>query len=316
MVVVMALVVAGVAAALLYTRTGTPVESAAPLAPANSVAVIDPATDRMVGWVPVGKHPASIVASGDSVWVASVVDKTITRIDPSTREVLARIRLDATPTALAAGEFGSVWVAAGLANAILQIDPQSNEVFQTVNLGGCCRGPSGIAVDGDAVWVTGPPGTRRVQPGLHPVTATIEGTGTGGALAALSHHIWITDGWETVTVVEPFSNSVSFTVRVRDSAGALAERTFAIGLFGASVLAATVIPLTTAYVVCESFGWESGVSRRFREAPVFMGLYTALIAIGALGSGLSFLWILLSPQRHLREMPEPVDDTVAEPAPA
>ena len=41
-------------------------------------------------------------------------------------------------------------------------------------------------------------------------------------------------------------------------------------------------PLTTAYAVCESFGWESGVSRRFREAPVFMGLYTALIVIGAL----------------------------------
>jgi MFS family permease len=40
------------------------------------------------------------------------------------------------------------------------------------------------------------------------------------------------------------------------------------------------------------------------------------IAIGAIGSGLSFLWILLSPQRHLREMPEPVDDSVAEPAPA
>jgi NRAMP (natural resistance-associated macrophage protein)-like metal ion transporter len=65
-------------------------------------------------------------------------------------------------------------------------------------------------------------------------------------------------------------------------AGGLAEGMFAFGLFGASVLAATVIPLTTAYAVCESFGWESGVSRRFREAPVFMGLYTALIVIGAL----------------------------------
>ncbi|HET7636510.1 MAG TPA: divalent metal cation transporter, partial [Candidatus Limnocylindria bacterium] len=41
-------------------------------------------------------------------------------------------------------------------------------------------------------------------------------------------------------------------------------------------------PLTTSYTVCESFGWESGLSRRFSEAPVFMGLYTALIVIGAL----------------------------------
>jgi NRAMP (natural resistance-associated macrophage protein)-like metal ion transporter len=64
-------------------------------------------------------------------------------------------------------------------------------------------------------------------------------------------------------------------------AGNLAEGLFAIGLFGASVLAATVLPLTTSYAVCESFGWESGVSRRFSEAPVFMGLYTALIVVGA-----------------------------------
>jgi Mn2+/Fe2+ NRAMP family transporter len=65
-------------------------------------------------------------------------------------------------------------------------------------------------------------------------------------------------------------------------AGDFAQALFAFGLFGASVLAATVMPLTTSYTVCESFGWESGVSRRFREAPVFMGLYTALILIGAL----------------------------------
>ncbi|HEX5395993.1 MAG TPA: Nramp family divalent metal transporter [Candidatus Limnocylindria bacterium] len=65
-------------------------------------------------------------------------------------------------------------------------------------------------------------------------------------------------------------------------AGDFAQALFAFGLFGASVLAATVMPLTTSYTVCESFGWESGVSRRFSEAPVFMGLYTALIVIGAL----------------------------------
>ena len=64
-------------------------------------------------------------------------------------------------------------------------------------------------------------------------------------------------------------------------AGNFAKALFAFGLFGASVLAATVMPLTTSYAVCESFGWESGVSRKFSEAPVFMGLYTALIAIGA-----------------------------------
>ncbi|HEY0071801.1 MAG TPA: Nramp family divalent metal transporter [Chloroflexia bacterium] len=57
---------------------------------------------------------------------------------------------------------------------------------------------------------------------------------------------------------------------------------FGIGLFGASMLAAGVLPLATAYSVSESLGFEKGVSLSFREAPVFMGLFTALIAIGAL----------------------------------
>lgn len=82
-------------------------------------------------------------------------------------------------------------------------------------------------------------------------------------------------------------------------AGEAATLLFAFGLFGASVLAATVMPLTTAYAVCESFGWESGVSRRFGEAPVFMGLYTALIVVGALVvliPGLPLIGVILASQ--------------------
>jgi Mn2+/Fe2+ NRAMP family transporter len=82
-------------------------------------------------------------------------------------------------------------------------------------------------------------------------------------------------------------------------AGGFAEGLFAFGLFGASVLAATVMPLTTSYAVCESFGWESGVSRRFGEAPAFMGLYTGMIVIGALVvllPGLPLIGVILSSQ--------------------
>ena len=82
-------------------------------------------------------------------------------------------------------------------------------------------------------------------------------------------------------------------------AGNFAKALFAFGLFGASVLAATVMPLTTSYAVCEAFGWESGVSRRFSEAPAFMGLYTALIVIGAvvvLVPGLPLIGVILVSQ--------------------
>lgn len=64
-------------------------------------------------------------------------------------------------------------------------------------------------------------------------------------------------------------------------AGPYAEILFAIGLVGASLLAAGVLPLATAYAVCEAFGFERGISHGFSEAPVFMGIYTGMIVIGA-----------------------------------
>jgi NRAMP (natural resistance-associated macrophage protein)-like metal ion transporter len=56
---------------------------------------------------------------------------------------------------------------------------------------------------------------------------------------------------------------------------------FSAGLFNASIFAACILPLSTAYSVCEGLGFESGVSKRMREAPVFYGLYTLLIVVGA-----------------------------------
>src|SRR6266542_1663600 len=56
---------------------------------------------------------------------------------------------------------------------------------------------------------------------------------------------------------------------------------FAAGLFNASLFAACIQPLSTAYSVCEGLGFESGVNKRFREAPIFYWLYTLLIVVGA-----------------------------------
>lgn len=64
-------------------------------------------------------------------------------------------------------------------------------------------------------------------------------------------------------------------------AGPYAEKLFAVGLFGASMLAAGVLPLATAYSISEALGFEKGVSRSFREAPIFLGVFTFLVSIGA-----------------------------------
>jgi NRAMP (natural resistance-associated macrophage protein)-like metal ion transporter len=64
-------------------------------------------------------------------------------------------------------------------------------------------------------------------------------------------------------------------------AGQYAYILFAVGLFNASLFAASILPLSTAYTVCEGLGFESGVGLKFGEAPVFYWLYTLLIVSGA-----------------------------------
>jgi Mn2+/Fe2+ NRAMP family transporter len=82
-------------------------------------------------------------------------------------------------------------------------------------------------------------------------------------------------------------------------AGQYATILFGLGLFGASMLAASVLPLSTAYAVCGAFGWERGVSTSWSDAPIFNGLYTALIAIGAavvLLPGLPLIQVIVATQ--------------------
>lgn len=68
---------------------------------------------------------------------------------------------------------------------------------------------------------------------------------------------------------------------LRPLAGQYAETLFAIGLFGASMLAAGVLPLATAYSITEALGYEKGMSRTFREAPIFLGVFTFLVVVSA-----------------------------------
>jgi Mn2+/Fe2+ NRAMP family transporter len=64
-------------------------------------------------------------------------------------------------------------------------------------------------------------------------------------------------------------------------AGKWASRLFAFGLLNASLFAASILPLSTAHVICEGLGFEAGIDHKFKEAPIFYWLYTILIVVGA-----------------------------------
>jgi Mn2+/Fe2+ NRAMP family transporter len=82
------------------------------------------------------------------------------------------------------------------------------------------------------------------------------------------HGIRITDASEAAIALEPL-------------AGRYASLLFGLALANASLLGVIVIPLATAYFICEAMGWERGISKSFSEAPQFMWIYTIMIFFGA-----------------------------------
>ena len=85
------------------------------------------------------------------------------------------------------------------------------------------------------------------------------------------HHIQINYVQDAAIALEPLVGG----------SGRIAAILFAIGLLNASLMAASVLPLSTAYSIAEAFGWERGVGRTFKEAPQFLTLYTFVIVFGA-----------------------------------
>lgn len=97
----------------------------------------------------------------------------------------------------------------------------------------------------------------------------------------------------------PIETAKDVAIALKPLAGQYASLLFGFGLLGASVLAAFVLPLSTSYAVCEAFGFEHGISKSSREAPVFFGLYTVIIILGAaivLWPNLSLYQVMLATQ--------------------
>lgn len=85
-----------------------------------------------------------------------------------------------------------------------------------------------------------------------------------------------------------------FAEALRPLAGKWAEVIFAFGILNAGIFTATVLPLSTAYVVCEAFGFEAAIDRKFSEAPVFFSLFAIGLTLGAV--------VVLMPGIHLLKL--------------
>jgi Mn2+/Fe2+ NRAMP family transporter len=107
----------------------------------------------------------------------------------------------------------------------------------------------------------------------------------GGALFAdlIAAFIIIATGATLyVNGIHSISSAADAAKALGPLAGQYAELLFGIGLLGASLLSAAILPIATSYVVAESLGFEKGIGRRTEEAPVFMGLITAMIVVSTI----------------------------------
>ena len=109
---------------------------------------------------------------------------------------------------------------------------------------------------------------------------------TGAILAAFVAMSIIVATGATIGGTGPLTSATTAAEGLKPVAGAFATTLFGLGLLGASALAAAVVPLSTSYAVAEAIGVERSVSSSFRQAPVFLGIFTFQILVGAaVGAG-------------------------------
>lgn len=97
----------------------------------------------------------------------------------------------------------------------------------------------------------------------------------------------------------PVHNAEDAALALAPIAGKYSSVLFALGLFVASMMAASIVPLSTSYAICEAFGMETGINKNFNQAPIFFSLYTLLLILGGaaiLIPGLPLIKVMLFAQ--------------------
>jgi YVTN family beta-propeller protein len=167
------------------------VADATPFGKNGSLVSVDPRTDHLVGRaVPLGRSPGTIAACTGSLWATDELDRTVTRIDPRRRRVIAVIRVGWMPTAVAC-DAGAVWVANTGAGTVSRIDAATNRVTATVSIG---LAPRALAAGKNSVWVaaTGDGTVRRIDPLTRRVSTVLRGLAAPLALALSDGTLWVT----------------------------------------------------------------------------------------------------------------------------
>jgi YVTN family beta-propeller protein len=215
-------IVATIAAIVLTTSGGEP----RAIVVANSIVALNP-SGTIAATIPVGARPVAITSGAGSLWVANLVDQTVTRVDPLSRQALRTIPISGAPTALVATRNG-VWVADG-AGRVSRIDPVYDRVSFTRQLaasgsgffGALAARPS-LAAFG-SIWIVDPDGyVSRVDPSSGRQLGSVDVGNDPSAIAAGAGSVWVTNRADgTVTRIDP-TTLLATTIPVGHSPEAVA----------------------------------------------------------------------------------------------
>ncbi|HKP20931.1 MAG TPA: BTAD domain-containing putative transcriptional regulator [Thermoleophilaceae bacterium] len=226
-----ALVAVGGALLLLAALTAIVVtgESSPELtrAPANSLALIDPDSNRVVGTVPTGIRPTDVAAGHGNVWVANDADDTVTQVSARGRKVLSTTSPGTTVSGLAVGADG-VWISDAGRSRLLRLDEGFRTVARTVRLAPKAEvlgefGPNPVATGHGSIWAGGTSSTiARVDPATGETSDFAVGN-SPIAIATGAGAVWVADDADrTLTRIDPASeNAVLETTRLGGSPSAV-----------------------------------------------------------------------------------------------
>jgi YVTN family beta-propeller protein len=188
----------------------------------NSVAIIDPDSNKVVGSVSVGSgsEPTRVAGAGSSIWVLNAGVSTLSKIDPGTARVTDQIPLGTLhPFSLAASR-SAVWVLGTtevLSSSIIRVDPAYDKKVARRDLGkfiatgyaGGSSGPGAVALRAGALWVGGPSGDLyQLDPETLAIKRRLETEGVVRALAVASDAVWAIVGKSRVIRIDPRAPSV------------------------------------------------------------------------------------------------------------
>jgi DNA-binding SARP family transcriptional activator/streptogramin lyase len=193
-----------VAAAIVGIVRATGGDAGGPiLATKNSLAVVDPHSDRVIKVIPIGATPRGVTVGADSVWTANAGEATVSQIDPEELRVIQTVGLGLAATDLVEAR-GQVWVATGSDNDTVRIDARSGGVVARAKLSQDRSASAyAVAASTDAVWVGSGSEIVKIDPSSHELVDRRHYGRHGGIndLAVSGGSVWIASSAETVVRV-------------------------------------------------------------------------------------------------------------------